>query len=67
MVRAKYRFNWRSPEKRKVITLVWIFKVTAWKENYAPTALWGCTIRQVFINKVEKKNSQKLIAAIKIC
>lgn len=54
MVRAKYQFNWKSPEKCKVITLVWIFKVIARKENNAPTALWGRTNRQVFINKDRK-------------
>lgn len=30
-VRSKYRFNWKSPEKCEVITLVWIFKVIAWR------------------------------------
>ena len=60
MVRAKYRLNWKSPEKCKVITLVWIFKVIAWKGNNAPIALWGCSNRQLFINKDGKTTPKGL-------
>lgn len=63
MVRAKYQFNWKSSEKCKVITLVWIFKVIASKENNAPTALRGHTNRQVFINKDRKTTPRELICA----
>lgn len=69
VVPTKYGFNWRSPETREVITSAWMdiffFKVTTWKENYAP-AVTTALVGQVFVNKDEGKNySLKPIAAIK--
>lgn len=44
---------------------IYIFKVTTWKENYAP-AVTTALVGQVFVNKDEGKNySLKPIAAIK--
>lgn len=66
MVRVKYQFNWKSSEKCRVITLVWIFKVIASKVNNAPTALWGHTNRQVLINKDRKTTPRELLPAKKM-